>query len=74
MPKTVELEMTEAKLLAVALREYLQDGNGRGGGGRASDAYLRDHATSRSIIEDIIERIDGGPEEGPTGWMEKART
>jgi hypothetical protein len=56
MPKTVEFETTEAKLLTVALREYLQ-GDSRSGM-RANDHCLRDHATSRSIIEELVKRID----------------
>jgi hypothetical protein len=57
MSKTVEFENTEAFLLTVALREYLQ-GNSNAG----SSHLLRDHPTSRSVIEELIKRIDPKPE------------
>ena len=53
--KTVELESTEARMLAVALREYLNEGS-RNGLGR--DTCLRDHPTSKAVIEDILKRVE----------------
>lgn len=52
--KTIELEKTEALMLAVALREYL---NGDRGGLR-NDPLLRDHPTSKAVIEGVLKMVD----------------
>lgn len=57
--KTLQLEDTEALLLAVALREYLQQSD-RFGRDTPSD-NLAQHPTARAIIEKLIERIAAEP-------------
>jgi hypothetical protein len=50
--KTIELEAPEALLLTVALREYLAGNRG------CNESLLRGHATSRSVLEALVRRID----------------
>lgn len=47
--RSLELEETEALLLTVALREYLKGG---------TQTELKDHPTSRSVIEKVVEKLD----------------
>jgi hypothetical protein len=54
--RTIELDDTEALLLAVALREYLQ-GDAKTGYG-ADVSRLRDHATTKSVLESLVARVD----------------
>jgi hypothetical protein len=53
---TIKLEKTEALLLTVALREYMNEGKNFS---RSSDsATLRGHATTGAILADLIARIE----------------
>lgn len=55
--KTIQLEDTEALLLAVALREYLQQSERWG----RDTPNLAQHPTARAIVEKLIDRIAAEP-------------
>lgn len=52
--KTIEVEDTEALLVAVAVREYLNPNKYQG------EKRLSDHPTSRLVIENFIKKLDPG--------------
>lgn len=61
MPFTLSLDETERRLLMVTLNEYLNEGAGLNRG----DRMLRDHPTTREVVQIIIKRLDGDVGPGP---------